>query len=174
MIDATRALQNLAIAFPEKSAAEREAIALAVKNLGRIMAETMVIDRITGAIAHRHRQRAHVQPLSRQARRGHRRDVAHGQLGAYIWPLTKPAKSCASPLRQESLRRPLPALAAAGSLRRFAGKGRSQEETQAVARSIMSFARQGGRLGIVCDLHDRAGIPVPFFGRPAPSVARRR
>ena len=42
-----RALANLAIAFPEKTAAEREAIARAMwENLGRVMAETMQIDRI--------------------------------------------------------------------------------------------------------------------------------
>ena len=42
-----RALDNLAIAFPEKSLAEREAIALGMwENLGRVMAETMQIDRI--------------------------------------------------------------------------------------------------------------------------------
>ena len=27
--------------------------------------------------------------------------------------------------------------------------------------------RKGGRLGMVCDLYDSKGIPVPFFGRPA-------
>ena len=42
-----RALDNLAIAFPEKSASERLAIALAHwENLGRVMAETMQIDKI--------------------------------------------------------------------------------------------------------------------------------
>src|SRR5262249_25791150 len=42
-----RALDNLAIAFPEKTPAEREEIALGMwENLGRIMAETMQIDRI--------------------------------------------------------------------------------------------------------------------------------
>ncbi len=42
-----RALQNLAIAFPEKSPKEREAIALAMwGNLGRVMTETMQLDRI--------------------------------------------------------------------------------------------------------------------------------
>ena len=53
------------------------------------------------------------------------------------------------------------------------GKGRidgSPEEGQKTARLIMDFVRQGGRLGLVCDLHDRTGIPVPFFGRPAKSV----
>ena len=42
-----RALDNLAIAFPEKSPAERDAIARAMwANLGRVMAETMQIDRL--------------------------------------------------------------------------------------------------------------------------------
>ena len=34
----------------------------------------------------------------------------------------------------------------------------------------MDFVRQGGRLGLVCDLHDSTGLPVPFFGKPARSV----
>src|SRR5262245_31106693 len=42
-----RAMENLAVAFPDKSPAEREAIARAMwENLGRVMAETMQIDRI--------------------------------------------------------------------------------------------------------------------------------
>src|SRR5262245_9363854 len=42
-----RALDNLAIAFPEKSDAERQAIALDMwENLGRVMAETMQLDKI--------------------------------------------------------------------------------------------------------------------------------
>src|SRR5690606_36930745 len=42
-----RALANLAIAFPEKSEEERLAICMAHwENLGRVMAETMQIDRI--------------------------------------------------------------------------------------------------------------------------------
>jgi KDO2-lipid IV(A) lauroyltransferase len=53
------------------------------------------------------------------------------------------------------------------------GKGRMDggiEEGQKTARLIMDFVRQGGRLGLVCDLHDRTGLPVPFFGKPAKSV----
>src|SRR5208337_5475486 len=42
-----RALKNLEKAMPEKTAAEREAIALAMwDNLGRVMAETVLLDRI--------------------------------------------------------------------------------------------------------------------------------
>ena len=47
---------------------------------------------------------------------------------------------------------------------------RDREERQTTARRIMGFVRDGGRLGIVCDLHDRTGLPVPFFGKPARSV----
>src|SRR5262249_60168890 len=68
---------------------------------------------------------------------------------------------CVRPLRRK--------LDAGGLL----GKGRidgSPEEGQRTARQIMDFVRQGGRLGLVCDLYDRSGLPVPFFGRPARSV----
>src|SRR5262245_4477965 len=42
-----RALDNLAIAFPERTPAEREAIAIAMwENLGRVAAETMQLDKI--------------------------------------------------------------------------------------------------------------------------------
>ena len=40
-------------------------------------------------------------------------------------------------------------------------------ESQKTARVIMDYVRRGGRLGMVCDLYDRTGIPVPFFGKPA-------
>jgi KDO2-lipid IV(A) lauroyltransferase len=53
------------------------------------------------------------------------------------------------------------------------GKGSingSREEGQRTARLITDFVRKGGRLGLVCDLYDRTGLPVPFFGRPARSV----
>jgi KDO2-lipid IV(A) lauroyltransferase len=35
----------------------------------------------------------------------------------------------------------------------------------------MDFVRRGGRLGVVCDLYDRTGLPVPFFGKDAATVA---
>jgi KDO2-lipid IV(A) lauroyltransferase len=37
-------------------------------------------------------------------------------------------------------------------------------------RIITEFVRKGGRLGLVADLHDRQGLPVPFFGQPARST----
>ena len=94
-----------------------------------------------------------------------------------IWPLTlagaNPAavyRSVNNPYVDRYLRSLRRDLYPGGLL----GKGRingSREEGQKTARLITDFVRRGGRLGLVCDLYDRTGIPVPFFGKPAPSVA---
>ena len=44
-------------------------------------------------------------------------------------------------------------------------------DDQKTARAIMDFVRRGGRLGLVCDLYDRTGMPVPFFGKEAKTQA---
>jgi Kdo2-lipid IVA lauroyltransferase/acyltransferase len=171
-----RALANLAIAFPEKSEAEREAIALAMwANLGRVMAETMVIDRII-----QDPSRIEIVSATMFDRYRGKAGAAIGvtlHLGNWelaVWPLTESGKNPAAiyrsvknPYVDRYLRWLRRDLYPGGLL----GKGRNVEETQTVARLIMDFVRQGGRLGIVCDLHDRGGIPVPFFGKLAPSVA---
>jgi KDO2-lipid IV(A) lauroyltransferase len=173
-----RALANLAIAFPEKSEAERETIARAMwGNLGRVMAETMQMDRLIS-------EPDRIEILNRGVF-----DRYKGKLGPAIgvslhmgnwelaiWPLTlagaNPAavyRSVNNPYVDAFLRRQRKDLYPAGLL----GKGRidgSVEEGQKTARIIMDFVRQGGRLGLVCDLYDKYGMPVPFFGRPAPSV----
>jgi KDO2-lipid IV(A) lauroyltransferase len=173
-----RALANLAIAFPEKTEAEREAIALKMwGNLGRVMAETMQIDRL---IADPER----IQILNGDvfARYKDKLGPAIGvslHMGNWelaIWPLTvagaNPAavyRNVNNPYVDAFLRRQRKDLYPAGLF----GKGKvygNREEGQRTARQIMDFVRSGGRLGLVCDLYDKYGMPVPFFGRPAPSV----
>jgi Kdo2-lipid IVA lauroyltransferase/acyltransferase len=171
-----RALANLAIAFPEKTAEERAALALAMwENLGRVMAETMQLDRITAdparivivdhAMFRRYRDKL-------GAAVGVTLHMGNWELA--IWPFTlagnNPAavyRSVKNPYVDRYLRDMRKRLYPGGLL----GKGRNREEGQTTARLIMDFVRQGGRLGLVCDLHDRTGIEVPFFGRPARSVA---
>jgi KDO2-lipid IV(A) lauroyltransferase len=53
------------------------------------------------------------------------------------------------------------------------GRGNVGEhgDDQRTARAIMDFVRRGGRLGLVCDLYDRTGLPVPFFGKEARTQA---
>jgi KDO2-lipid IV(A) lauroyltransferase len=176
-----RALANLAIAFPEKSKREREAIARAMwENLGRVMAETMQIDRIIAEP-----DRIQLEPRSERvfARYKDKMGSAIGvtlHMGNWelaVWPLTVAGNNPAAVYRSvnnlyvdrylRGLRRDL----YPGGL---LGKGRingSREEGQKTARLITDFVRKGGRLGLVCDLYDRTGIPVPFFGKPALSVA---
>jgi KDO2-lipid IV(A) lauroyltransferase len=171
-----RALANLAIAFPDKAPKEREAIALAMwENLGRVMAETMQLDRILAdpsriVIASQHIFARYRNKLG--AAVGVTLHMGNWELAA--WPFTlagnNPAavyRSVKNPYVDRYLRDARKHLYPGGLL----GKGRNREEGQTTARLIMDFVRQGGRLGLVCDLHDRTGLEVPFFGRPARSVA---
>jgi len=171
-----RALENLAIAFPQKSMQERQEIALAMwENLGRVMAETMQIDRI---IADPDRIEIVSQDIHRRykdklgAAIGVSLHMGNWELA--IWPFTlagnNPAavyRTVKNPYVDRYLREARRGLYPGGLL----GKGRDREEGQTTARRIMDFVRKGGRLGLVCDLYDRAGLPVTFFGRPAKSVA---
>jgi KDO2-lipid IV(A) lauroyltransferase len=170
-----RALENLAIAFPEKAPAERAAIALAMwENLGRVMAETMQLDRITAdpsriVIVNEQMFGRYRNKLG--AAVGVTLHMGNWELAA--WPFTlagnNPAavyRSVKNPYVDRYLREIRRQLYPGGLL----GKGRNREEGQTTARLIMDFVRQGGRLGLVCDLHDRNGLAVPFFGRPARSV----
>jgi KDO2-lipid IV(A) lauroyltransferase len=173
-----RALDNLAIAFPEKSPKEREEIALGMwENLGRVMAETMQIDRVIA-------DPSRIQIVSRNIHDRYRNKLGAavgvslhmGNWELAIWPFTlagnKPAavyRTVKNPYVDKYLRDLRRDLYPGGLL----GKGSidgSIEEGQRTARLIMDFVRKGGRLGLVCDLHDRTGLPVPFFGRPAKSV----
>ena len=170
-----RALDNLAIAFPEKTLQERQAIALAMwENLGRVMAETMQIDRIVA-------DPDRIEIVSENIHRRYKDKLGSaigvslhmGNWELAIWPFTlagnNPAavyRTVKNPYVDQYVREARKILYPGGLL----GKGRDREEGQTTARRIMGFVRDGGRLGLVCDLHDRTGLPVPFFGKPAPSV----
>lgn len=171
-----RALANLAIAFPDMAAPEREAIARAMwENLGRVMAETMQIDRILAdpqriEIADEKMYRRYKDKLGSAV--GVTLHMGNWELA--IWPFTmagnNPAavyRTVKNPYVDRYIRNIRRQLYPGGLL----GRGRTRDEGQTTARLIMDFVRQGGRLGLVCDLHDVNGIPVPFFGQPAKSVA---
>lgn len=174
-----RALDNLAIAFPDKTPAERRAIAMAHwENLGRVMAETMQIDRIVRepdrlvilnqGIFNRYRDKM-------GAAVGVTLHMGNWELA--IWPLAlagaNPAavyRSVNNPYVDQYLRDQRKDLYPGGLF----GRGRVEGdhgETQKTARLIMDYVRRGGRLGLVCDLFDRTGIDVPFFGRDAKTQA---
>lgn len=173
-----RALDNLAIAFPEKTPDERLALALAHwENLGRVMAETMRLDQIVGDPSRITIQNAKV--FERYANKLGPVVGASLHMGNYelaIWPLTlagaTPAavyRSVNNPYVDQYLRDQRRDLYPGGLF----GRGRVEGdhgESQKTARAIMDYVRRGGRLGVVCDLYDGTGLAVPFFGRDARTV----
>lgn len=173
-----RALDNLAIAFPEKSEEEREQIALAHwENLGRIMVETMRIDRFL-----REPERIEITSQNIFSRYKDKLGAAVGvslHMGnwelailPFTWAGATPAavyRSVTNPYVDAYLRYQRKDLYPDGLFGR--GNVGDHGDDQRTARAIMDFVRRGGRLGLVCDLYDRTGIPVPFFGKDAKTQA---
>jgi len=174
-----RALDNLAIAFPEKSETERRAICAAHwENLGRVMAETMQIDRLI-----QDSSRIRITSDKLFSRYKNKLGPAIGvslHMGNWelsVWPFvearTNPAavyRSVNNPYVDQYLRYQRRDLYPGGLF----GRGRVEGEhgdDQKTARILTDFVRRGGRLGLVCDLYDRTGLPVPFFGQEAKTQA---
>lgn len=174
-----RALANVAIAFPDLDAGARQRIVLAHwENLGRVMAETMQLDRVLNDP-----NRIEITSTEIFARYGSKLGAAIGvslHMGNWelaIWPFVQaganPAavyRSVNNPYVDRYLRDQRRDLYPGGLL----GRGRVEGdhgESQKTARIITDFVRRGGRLGMVCDLYDRTGIEVPFFGKPAKTQA---
>ena len=183
----TRALDNLAIAFPDQPQAWRNAIARAHwQNLGRVMVETMWIDRLIA-------DPARIEILSRCVFDRYRNKLGpvigvslhQGNYELAIWPLTlagtTPAavyRSVNNPYIDAYLRHQRRDLYPGGLFGRGKVEG-DHGDDQKTGRLLMDHVRQGRKLGLICDLYDRNGLPVPFFGRDArtvtiaPLIARR-
>lgn len=182
-----RALANMRVAFPEKSDAELEALARDMwANMGRVVAETLFIDRIIETPGL-------IQTENREVLERYR-----GKLGSIvavtlhmgnwelaIWPLSRggqhPAavyRSLENPLVNDFLMRKRAKLYPGGLFGKGRIKGADWEGAE-TARLIIDYCRRGGRLGFVCDHVDRGGVPMPFLGRtarftPVPAMISRR
>ena len=153
------------------------------QNLGRVMAETMQIDRVLARRrrASKFQRQGLFEPLSGKLGPGHRRLHAHGQLGtgdlAVRWrpTPTRPPSTVRSttPTSIAICAQQRKDLYPGGLFGRGTVEG-DHGDDQKTARLLTDFVRNGGRLGIVCDLYDRRGIAVPFFGKDAKTTGRSR
>lgn len=180
-----RALENLAIAFPERDAAEREAIARAMwTNMGRVFAETFYIDRIIA-------DPSRLEIVDEARWRTEMRDAgsavgitAHlGNWEIAVWPMTKfglePAgvyRPLTNPYLDRLLRQQRVPLYPSGLL----GKGAETEAGSGhrTARMLVDHVRQNGVIGFVSDHYERRGVVVPFMGHhtrvtPVPAMIAR-
>jgi KDO2-lipid IV(A) lauroyltransferase len=174
-----RALENLAIAFPDFPLTEHRRIAKAHwQNLGRVMAETMQIDRILSDPGRIRLIDPHI--FERYTTKlgpiiGVSLHMGNWELA--VWPMMvsgkRPAavyRSVNNPFVDAYLRAQRRDLYPGGLFGRGKVEG-DHGDNQKTARLITDFVRRGGQLGLVCDLYDRTGIEVPFFGKPARTQA---
>ncbi len=181
-----RALSNLEKAFPEMCRAEHETIARAMwENMGRVVAETMLLDRILAEP-----DRMEVVDQAGVSRLMGRSDPQMGvtlhmgnwELAAYGCAACggKPAgvyRQLENPYVDRTLRSHREHLYTGGLFTKGSvhDKGPGGQST---ARRMTDFVRQGGNLAFVIDQVDRRGVAVPFFGgeakfTPVPSMIAR-
>jgi KDO2-lipid IV(A) lauroyltransferase len=164
-----RALSHIAMAFPEKSFEEQEAIALGMwENLGRVFAESFHL----GTIAREGRvtfaegsEPDAILPADRRfiTSAPHLGNweaaiIGVGLAGAKGVGVYQKIKN---PLVDQYVRRLREALYPGGLLQKNSG----------AARQVLTQVKAGHAFATMGDLRDHQGIVVPFFGRPAPSLS---
>ncbi|MGH2340501.1 lysophospholipid acyltransferase family protein [Segnochrobactraceae bacterium EtOH-i3] len=158
-----RVLEHMALALPEKTEAERRAISLSMwENLGRVMAETVCLDRLvrdTGRFIISYDKVQHLD-LSR--------GVVLVSLHYGNWEISVlPAKaidlypvgvyqSVHNPFLDRYLR-----AVRAPYYKEILPKGPD------TARRLIGTVKRGGSIAVLGDLRETRGILVSFFGRPA-------
>jgi KDO2-lipid IV(A) lauroyltransferase len=170
-----RALTHLALAFPEKSSAELDAIARGMwEMLGRVFAEMFHLDDIVasgrlvldeGFKAMLPDDRCFVAVAAHQGNweLGGASIVLTGAQPAGIYQRIK------NPLVDAYVR----------ELRTKSYPGGLFAKSDDAVRQVIRHVRRKGAVTTMGDLRDNRGIPVPFFGRPAPTspfpalIARR-
>ncbi len=165
----SRALNHLRLAFPEKSEAERKAIALDMwRTLGRIFAEAFHIDEILDS------NRVVFENVDELTTLGVAEMGAIG-CGAHLgnWEV---AASMAGALHLDAMgiyqriKNPHVDAHVRAMRARLYPAGLLPKEPATGLKAIR-HVRNGGALVMLADLRDRNGKPVPFFGLPAPSTS---
>ncbi|HLW92903.1 MAG TPA: lauroyl acyltransferase, partial [Roseiarcus sp.] len=163
-----RALDNLAAAYPEKTPEEREAIALAMwENLGRVFAEFFHLDELVAGDRIVLEASPHFDSLRAVARAAVVCGMHTGNweivVVAALRTGFKPAgvyQKIVNPLVDEYVRRIRAPLYPGGLL----------DKSSRTAVQLLRYTKNGGCAAFLADQRESRGLPVPFFGRPAPST----
>jgi KDO2-lipid IV(A) lauroyltransferase len=164
----TRALAQLAFALPEKTDAEREAIARDMwENLGMVTAEALLVDRI---LDEPHRvalaDLTVVERIKAAGGRGIMVSMHYGNWEVVSAPASRYGFRMAA-VYQRILNPLIDATIVAMRSPIYPG-GLHSKGTGAAGR-LMDWVREGNIAGLLGDQRHVRGIEVPFFGRPAPS-----
>ncbi|MGO4870023.1 MAG: lysophospholipid acyltransferase family protein [Roseiarcus sp.] len=161
-----RALDNLALALPETSVAERQRIALAMwDNLGRTFAEFFHLrqidaeGRVVMETADSLRAIVRAGPFvvcGLHMGNWELLPVAGMQLGM---KLAGVYQTLTNPLVDRAIYQMRAPLFPSGLM----------DKSPATARALLRLARDGGSLAFLADLREGRGVETPFFGRPARS-----
>ena len=164
-----RALNHLSAAFPEKSAAQIQALALGMwDNLGRTFAEFFHIDEIVNS------DRIEMEPPELfEALRAHSGGFVACSLHLGNWEIVSQAalrlgrppagvyQKITNPLVDRYV----------STIRAPLYPGGLTEKSSHTARILLRYAREGGCVAFLADQREWRGIAAPFFGRPAPSTS---
>jgi KDO2-lipid IV(A) lauroyltransferase len=164
------ALAHLAIAFPEKSEAERHAIARAsFVHLGRAAMELAAVRHLDGRLEEYMALDPGGERLMREAKAQGRGAVfATGHMGNWELLARRLARTGMEPLviARRSWDERLDDFVA--SFRASGGVTTLWREDPGAGRQLLKALREGKGLGILIDQDTKAqGVFVPFFGRPA-------
>jgi KDO2-lipid IV(A) lauroyltransferase len=163
-----RALANLELSLPETTPAQRESIARGMwENLGRVMAEALLIDRIL-------KDASRIELVTPEtadiiAAAGGRAVIVAMHYGN--WELTAaPAARLGFSVAgvYQRLLNPLIDQAVVDMRSPVYPGGLYPKGSKAGPR-LMEWVRSGHVAGVLADLRHARGIPVSFFGRPAPT-----
>ena len=159
-----RALDNLALAYPDMPLEERKKIATDMwENLGRTFAETFHLKKIMAE----GRIRFEPQEQLDEMARGGPCVVCGLHLGNWEF-VAYAGKLMGAPFTGVYQRLSNPYVDAATlKLREPLYEGGLLPKTPVTARTLLKKAKEGGYPAFLADLRDDRGAAVPFFGRPA-------
>ena len=162
-----RTLDNLRMAFPEKSEAERRAIASAMwNNLGRTFAEFFHLDEIVASRIDVAMQGA----AEAVAEHGGKLVFCAPHIGNWEITIVSALSQGLNPTAvYQRLKNPL-VDAFVLSVRSHLYPGGLFPKDISTPRRLMRHARSGETVAFLADQREKRGTPVPFFGRPAPST----